>query len=384
MIYDFDAVHDRRHSDSEKWTAYDEDVLPLWVADTDFRCPEPVIRALHARVEHGLFGYGSEPAELRAVLVERLRTRCNWTVDPEALVFISGVARGFHVACRAFAAPGDGVLVQTPVYPPILTAHAQAGLISQEAALVRNPDGSYVVDFDVFERAITPRTRIFLLCNPHNPVGRAFRRDELERMAEICLRHNVLIVSDEIHCDVVYAPHRHIRIGSVSPEVAQHSITLLAPSKTYNIPGLMLAVAVIPNPQIRKAFRALQGPVSGGPNVLAVAAAIAAYRDGQEWLDQQLAYMAGNATALVDYVRTKLPTLSIYPPEATFLGWVDCRAAGIPGNPYRFFLEKARVAFNDGGAFGHNGEGFVRVNFGCPRSTLMTAMERVHQALAVL
>jgi len=384
MTYNFDAVIDRRHSDSVKWGAYDDDVLPLWVADTDYQSPEPVIQALRERVEHGLFGYGGDPTELRDVVVERLRTRCGWDVAPESLVFISGVARGFHVACRAFAKAGDGVLVQTPVYPPILTAHAQAGLISQEAALVQKRDGSYAVDFDVFERAITERTRVFLLCNPHNPVGRAFRRDELERMAEICLRHNVLICSDEIHCDVVYSPHKHIRIASISPEVGQHSITLMSPSKTYNIPGLKLAVAIIPNPEIRKAFEALQGPLSGGPNILAVTAATAAYRDSQDWLDQELAYMAGNAKALVDYVNTKLPALHICPPEATFLGWLDCRNAGIPGKPYQFFLDKARVAFMDGGAFGRDGEGFVRVNFGCTRATLMEALGRVRKALATL
>ncbi len=384
MTYNFDAVIDRRHSDSVKWRTYDDDVLPLWVADTDFRSPEPVIQALRERVDHGLFGYGADPVELREVVVRRLRERCGWDVAPEALVFISGVARGFHVTCRAFARPGDGVLVQTPVYPPILSAHAQAGLISQEAALTLNRDGSYSVDLDVFERAITERTRVFLLCNPHNPVGRAFTRDELQRMAEICLRHNVLICSDEIHCDIVYPPHKHIHIASLSPEIAQNTITLMSPSKTYNIPGLKLAVAVIQNPDVRKTFEALQGPLSGGPNILAVAAATAAYRDSQDWLDQQLAYLAGNASTLVDYVRTKLPMLSIYPPEATFLGWLDCRQAGIPGKPYHFFLEKARVAFMDGGAFGGDGQGFVRVNFGCTRATLIEALERVRRALATL
>jgi cystathionine beta-lyase len=229
MTDDFDRLIDRRHSDSIKWNCHDEDVLPLWVADMDFRSPEPVIRALHERVEHGVFGYGSDAQpELRRVLVDRLDRLYGWKVAPEALNFLPGVIRGFNMACRTAAVPGDGVLMQTPVYPPFLRAPDYAGLTRDEMQLTRRPDGYYTVDFDAFEAAITPRTRLFILCNPHNPVGRVFTREELERMAEICLRRDLVICSDEIHCDLLFRGSRHVPIATLAPEVAARTITLIA------------------------------------------------------------------------------------------------------------------------------------------------------------
>ena len=385
MIYDFDTPIDRRHSGSEKWRHYPDDVLPLWVADMDFRSPEPVIQALCERVEHGVFGYGCDPLELREAIVERLRRLYGWQVAPDALVLLPGVARGFHATCRALASPGDGVLVQTPVYTPILDTHIQGRLVNNEVELTRCSDGSYYVDLAAFENAITARTRLFMLCNPHNPVGRVFTSHELHGMAEICLRHNVLICSDEIHCDIVYQGHRHTPIASIAPEIEQQTVTLMSPSKTFNIAGLKLAVAIIPNPELRRSMVALLGPLAGPPNILAEAAALAAYRDSQSWLDQVLAYLAANRDFLLQFVRTNLPTISMNSPEATFLAWLDCRQTGITGSsPSRFFQDKSRVAFNDGAAFGRGGEGFVRVNFGCPRATLADALERVRQALGSL
>jgi len=384
MAYDFDTLIDRRHSDSEKWRAYGDGVLPMWVADMDFRSPEPVIRALAARVEHGVFGYGVEPQELRSLLVERLERLYGWKVAPEAIVFLPGVVIGFRLACRAVAEPGDGVLVQTPVYPPILRAWRDTGLSRREMELTRGPDGQYSIDFDAFERAIDPRTRVFILCNPHNPVGRAFRDDELERMAEICLRHGVTICSDEIHGDLIFSGHRHRPIASLAPEIAEHTVTLMAPSKTFNIAGLHCAFAVVPNAELRARFAAAQGGLVPHPSILDYTAALAAYREGQAWLDAVLAYLQGNRDYLVEYVRTKLPGIQVGVPEATYLGWLDCRAAGIPCNPQQFFLERAGVALNDGAAFGPGGEGFVRLNFGCPRALLTEGLERMRAALAAL
>jgi cystathionine beta-lyase len=296
-----------------------------------------------------------------------------------------GVARGFHLMCRVFAAPGDAVLVQPPVYPPILKAHTHVDVTSQEAELTRMSDGSYGIDLDAFEHAITPETRIFLLCNPHNPVGRAFRREELAAMADICLRHNVLICSDEIHCDIVFSGHHHTPIASLAPEIAQQTVTLIAPSKTFNIPGLKCAVAIIQNAELRERFCALEYPLAGKPNVLGLVAALAAYRDCQPWLDDLLAYLEANRDYVYDYVRTSLPTISMAKPEATFLAWLDCRQAAIPGpRPCEFFIDNARVALNDGATFGPGGEGFVRLNFGCPRSTLVEALERLRQQMAAL
>ncbi|MCR4406738.1 MAG: PatB family C-S lyase [Anaerolineae bacterium] len=381
MAYNFDQLIDRRHSDSEKWHYYGDDVLPLWVADMDFMSPEPVIHALRQRVEHGVFGYGMEPPELREVIVDRLRGLYGWQVSAEALIFLPGVVSGFNLACRAVASPGEGVLVQTPVYPPILKAPVNAGLIRDEMELTRQADGRYVVDYDVFEQTITDRTRIFILCNPHNPVGRVFRRDELERMAEICLRHHVVICSDEIHCDLVFQGSRHLPIAALAPEIAKRTITLMAPSKTYNIAGLNCAVAIVENDELRTRLLAVRAGLVGGVNIMGYTAALAAYRDGQPWLEEVLRYLEDNRDFLLRYVGEHLPGISMSKPEGTYLGWLDCRRAGIPGNPHEFFLREARVALNDGADFGQGGEGFVRLNFGCPRSTLVEALDRMKAAL---
>jgi len=381
MHYDFDQIIDRRHSDSEKWRYYGDDVLPLWVADTDFRAPEPVIEALRRRVEHGIFGYGGEPAELRQVFVSRMKRLYDWDIRPEDLIFTPGVVVGFNLACEVVAPAGGGVLIQTPVYPPFLTAPAKAGMRRDEMELTLGPAGRYSVDFDAFEAALQDDTRLFLLCSPHNPVGRVFERAELERMAEICLRHNLLICSDEIHCDLIFEGYRHIPIAALDPDVAARTITLMAPSKTYNIAGLECSVAIIQNAELRAQYQAARKHLVGGPNIMGFVAALAAYRDGDEWLEQCLRYLQANRDFLAGYVAEHLPGVRMSPVEGTFLAWLDCRRAGIPGNPHEFFLKEAGVALNDGATFGRGGEGFVRLNFGCPRAILVEALEKMRAAL---
>lgn len=386
MHYAFDQPVDRRHSDSSKWRKYGADVLPLWVADMDFMSPEPVLRALRERLEHGVFGYGIELNAFTETVLHLLQQRYGWRVAPEALVLLPGVVPGFNLAGRAVTVPGDGILMQTPIYPPMLRAPSNMQVQRQESELVRQADGSYHIDFEAFEAALTDRTRLFLLCNPHNPVGRVFRRDELTRLADICLRHNLVLCSDEIHCDLVFPGHTHIPIASLAPEVAERSITLMAPSKTYNLAGLKCAFAIIPNQQLRDQFLAARlDLVPSMPNILGYLAALVAYRDGQPWLEQVLGYLQGNRDYIHDYVATHLPTLSATTPEGTYLAWLDCRQAGIPQNdPYTFFLEHARVAMNNGVDFGQGGQGFVRLNFGCTRATLQQALERLRAALATL
>jgi cystathionine beta-lyase len=385
MAHDFGRLIDRRHTDSEKWRRYGEDVLPLWVADTDFLSPEPVIQALRERVEHGIFGYGVEPVQLREVIVARLADRYGWQVSPQDLVFVPGVVTGLNLACQAVTSPGDGVLVQTPVYPPILAASGNSHLARNEMELTREPSGHYSIDFQAFEAAITEHTRIFILCNPHNPVGRVFRRDELEHMAEVCLRHDLVICADEIHCDLMLGGHRHTPIASLDPETARRTITLMAPSKTFNIAGLGCSFAVIQNAELRGRFKcARRAGVVPGVNILGFVAALAAYRDGQAWLDDLLAYLEANLDCLVEYVNAYLPGIAVSRPEATTLAWLDCRQAGLPGNPHQFFLRQAKVALNDGETFGQGGQGFVRLNFGCPRVTLVQALERMRAALGWL
>ena len=387
MIYDFDQIIDRRSSDSIKWNLYG-DAIPLWVADMDFFSPEPVLRALRERVDHGLFGYGKEPPELRPLLVERLQRLYGWEVSPDALLLLPGIISGFNVAARAAAYPGDGLLVQTPVYFPFFRVPDNAHLLMNEMELTLRDDGQYEVDFDLFEETITGRTRLFILCNPHNPVGRVFTRDELERMAEICLRHDVVICSDEIHCDLVFEGHPHIPIASLSPEIARQTITLLAPSKTFNIAGIHASVGIITDPELRKRFEAARAGLVPRLGVLGYTAMLSAYCDGDDWLRQVLAYMQANRDFLYDYVKDNLPGITMEKPEGTYLAWLDCRGADLPGktqvprNAHNFFLEEAGVAMNDGATFGKGGEGFVRLNFACPRATLAQALEQMRQALS--
>jgi cystathionine beta-lyase len=344
-----------------------------------------VIRALRERVEHGVFGYGVEQPEFHEVMCDRLLKRYGWTVGPEALVLMPGVISGFNVAARAFANPGDGVLMQLPVYPPILRLPDNVGMSRDGADLIRGADGRYTVDFDAFERAITPRSRMFLLCNPHNPVGRVFTREELSRMAEICLRRGLVICADEIHGDLTYTGHTHVPIASLDPEIEARTITLMAPSKTYNLAGLKCSLAVIPNQALREKFVASRLDMVQTPNILGYTAMLAAYRDGQPWLDELLRYLENNRDFLVKYVRANFPGIEVGVPEGTYLAWLDCRQARIPNDdPFTFFLKTGRVAFNDGATFGRGGKGFVRLNFGCPRQLLTQGLERIGQALGRL
>jgi cysteine-S-conjugate beta-lyase len=381
--FDFDTVVDRRRSDSNKWRKYPPDVLPLWVADMDFPSPPAVVDALRERVAHGFFGYLTEHPELPEVVAERVAKRYGWRVGPEAVVLLPGVNVGNNFACSALAERGEGVLLQTPAYPPILRAAGNLGRVRQEQVLARGPGGRSVVDLDAFAAAITPRTRVFMLCNPHNPVGRVYGRAELEGLAAACLARDLWIVADEIHCDLLLDGRQHVPMASLSPEVEQRTVTFMAPSKTFNLPGLKCAVAIVPNPALRERLTTTMGDLMSKPNVLGHTAAVAAYRDGDAWLDALLRYLAANRDHLVDYVRTRLPGITMAAPEGTYLAWLDCRQAAIPGgDPCTFFLERARVALNDGALFGSGGQGFVRLNFGCPRSLLTEGLERMRKALA--
>jgi cystathionine beta-lyase len=384
MQYDFDQWIDRRNSDSIKWNYYDQDVLPLWVADMDFVSPEPVVQALTQRARHAVFGYPKEREALKDAIRQRQLDQYGWQVPPEAVVLTPGVVTGFHVACHMLTPGQDGVLIQTPVYPPILNAWSVNYLLNHHMQLTRMPDGSYAIDWEAFEATISPQTRLFILCNPHNPIGRVFRRDELERMAEICLRHDILICSDEIHQDLLFPGSRHIPIASLDPEIARRTITLVAPSKTFNIAGLHCSAAIVPDASLRERFLNARKGLVGWIDVMSMTAALAAYQEGQEWLDQVLGYLNANREFLYDAVCKKFAGISMAMPEGTYLAWLDCRAAGIPGNPSQFFLEQARVGLNDGIDFGPGGEGFVRLNFGSPRRMLEEALDRMHTALAGL
>jgi len=247
--------------------------------------------------------------------------------------------------------------------------------------LTYDQGGRYSVDLDAFEAAITDKTRLFILCNPHNPVGRVYTREELLQMAEICLRHNVVIVSDEIHCDLIYKGQKHLPIASLDPEISKRTVTLMAPSKTYNIAGLDCAFAIVENEELRKTYASARAGLVSGVNLFGLVAALAAFRDGQPWLDELLIYLEENRNLLTDYLAKEIPGIKVWKPEGTYLAWLDCRPLGIPGNQAEFFLKYGKVAFNEGASYGKGGEGFIRMNFGCPRSMLLDALERMKMAL---
>lgn len=377
----FDILPDRKTALSVKWHVYGPDVLPMWVADMDFRSPEAVAAALQKEVELGVFGYPYESETFKTVLVNRMAELYNWRIDPKDIVLIPGVVTGLNIVTHLFSKTGGEAIVQTPIYPPFLSASQNGGMKRVDVALERLPDGGYAIDFDRFEQAITGETKLFILCNPHNPVGRVYRREELERLAEICLRHGVLICSDEIHSDLIYSESHHIPIASLNPEIAQHSITLMAPSKTFNIPGLQCSFAIIPNPDLRARFQKAGEGMVGWVNLMGLIAGQAAYEHGGEWLRDAMAYLQANRDYLYEFTRERLPGVHMVKPEGTYLAWLDCRDAGIDGSPYEYFLQKARVAVNDGKSFGMGGEGFIRLNFGCPRSMLEDALVRMQHAL---
>lgn len=385
--YDFDLPYERRGTDSEKWKAFGNEVLPLWLADMDFPAPPAVLQALHERVAHGIFGYGGVTAELSEAICHRLWEYYHWAVTPDQLLFLPGLVSGLNISCRAVCPPGAGVLVQTPIYPPFLSAPVNQGLHLNIAELFVTRSKQwlhYSIDYNAFEAAIQSHTRLFMLCNPHNPVGRCYTREELINLAEICTRNDLIICADEIHCDLLLENSSHLPIASLSPEIAKRCITLMAPSKTFNIAGLYCGFAIIQNPSLRKQYQLAAQGIMPEVNLLGFTAALAAYKNGETWHKELMVYLNGNRNVFTDYVQEHLPMLRTTIPEGTFLAWLDCSATGIIGNQHEFFLNHAKVALNDGQRFGQGGNDFVRLNFGCSRSTLTQALMQMKFALATL
>ncbi len=376
MKYDFDTAPERRNTDSAKWGAYSEEVIPLWVADMDFVSADSIVRALKGRADHGVFGYSRPSRELRDLIRDRMKRLYNWEISSPDIVFLPGIVTGLNVAFQAFAAGGEGIVVQPPVYFHFLRDPLFHGRILLEPPLVRNGN-TYEIDFDQFESAITDKTRMFVLCNPHNPVGRVFTRTELEKIAEICLRRNLIIVSDEIHCDLIYPPYRHIPIATLSSEVEARTVTLMSPSKTYNVAGLGCGYALIRNPRLRKDWNKVSYGIVPHVNIMGYAAAEAGLREGGEWLDQVLAYLRANRDHLDRVIKEKMPSIRMCRVEATYLAWLDCTETGIEGSPGRYYRENAHVALSEGTEFGEKYDKFVRLNFGCPRKVLDEALNRM-------
>jgi len=376
--FDFDTVIDRSSSGSEKWDKYaGRDIIPLWVADMDFRSPPPVIAALQERVAHGVFGYTHPTPEVVDAVLEHLQRDFSWQVEADWLVWLPGLVCGLNVLCRAVGEAGDEAITFTPIYPPFMSAPTLSQRTTVKVPLLRQ-QGRWVADLEALEQAITPRSRLLLLCSPHNPVGRAWSREELLQFAAVAERHGLVIGSDDIHAGLILDEDTpHIPIATLSPETARRTITLLAPSKTYNIPGLGCSFAVISDPALRKAFVRAAGRIVPHVNIFGYTAAEAAYRQGEPWRRQLLAYLRGNRDLLMAEINA-LPGLSMTHVEATYLAWIDVRATGI-NEPGRFFEEHG-VGLSDGADFGL--PGFVRLNFGCSRSLLVAALQRIGSALS--
>jgi cysteine-S-conjugate beta-lyase len=393
MPYNFDRIIERRNTNSIKWNAYPDDILPLWVADMDFAAPEPIISALHAAVEHGVFGYESPSKALLESVTVRMKKLYDWDVEPESIVATTGLVSAFFAAAGTICRPGDGYLIQPPVYMPFNDIQKAQGVIRQEAELVKvvGQDGvlHYDINWDSFDQAFNTggsRTKMFLLCNPHNPSGQVYNPTELARMAETCLKHDTVIVSDEIHSELLLGGTKHTPIASLSPEIAAKTITLIAPSKTFNVAGLFCGFAIIPDKELRERYQTQIERMTLHVNSLAQVAALAAFSgECDEWLMELCTYLAANRNFLIDFVQKELPGVRITRPEATYLAWLDCnelvQSGKISGSPYKFFLKEAKVALNDGATFGTGGKNFVRINFGCPRATLEEALQRMKSAL---
>lgn len=379
--YDFDTPIDRHHTQSIKWN-FPEDMLPMWVADTDFQAPPQVIEALQKRVAHGIFGYHHESPTLRETIVEWVARRHGWQIQPDWIVFSPDVMRGMNWAAQTIARAGDGILLQTPVYAPFFELVQNGDFVMQDAPLVEDDQGRWHLDVAALEEAVTPQSRAYLLCNPQNPTGRVFTRAELEALADFALRHDLYILSDEIHADLIYSESRHIPIASLDPDIAQRTFTFIAPNKTFNIAGLKMGVGIVPNLELRERMAKSQRGLIARINLLGQVAMEAAYREGEDWLEALLAYLQANRDHLLARIEEGfLPGVRMARPDGTFLAWLDFRATPWADAPAQHIREKAKVILNEGSWFGERGTGFVRLNFGCPRVTLNEGLRRIREAM---
>lgn len=384
MEYNFDEIIDRSGTNAIKIEKLkplfgSEDLLPLWVADMDFKSPPAIGKAMRQRIDHGIFGYTLPSEEYMSSIVNWLNRRHRWQVKSEQINFVPGVVKGFAFAIDAFTAKGDKIIIQPPVYHPFRMVTEALG-----REVVNNPlvlaNGQYKMDFDGLRRIVSNNNcKMMIFCNPHNPGGRVWTPDELRELADICFEKNILVVSDEIHSDMALSGHRHTPFASVSQKAEEISLTLMAPSKTFNIAGLVSSFAVIPNKLIREKYLAYLEPreLQQG-TIFAFTATRAAYDECEEWLDQMLEYVQGNINFVDHYLKENIPEIKAILPEASFLVWLDCRALKLSQSDLvKLFVEKAHLALNDGVMFGPGGEGFMRLNVGCPRSIIAKGMENL-------
>jgi cystathionine beta-lyase len=390
MTWNFDEPVLREGTDCIKYDLREEifgkkDVIPMWVADMDFNTPDFIIKAIRNRLNHEIFGYSLRPEIYYQSIISWLIRKHSWHIEKDWISFSPGVVPALNFCTLAFTKPGDGVIVQPPVYFPFFSAVESHG-----RKLIYNPlrenGGRWEMDFENLESSIQADTKMIIISNPHNPVGRVWSPEELNRLAAICLKNNILILSDEIHCDLVLPDYKHTPMASLSEEIAQKTITFIAPSKTFNLAGLSTSSVVISNPALRRTFaRLIESLHVSNGNIFGTIASIAAYSQGYEWLNALLGYIVNNISFVTDYCEQLIPEILPVRPEATYMIWLDCRKLGIKGKVLQdFFVRKAGVGMNEGSTFGPGGEGFMRMNVASSHHVVVKAMEQIEKAVSTL
>ncbi|MGZ7049610.1 MAG: MalY/PatB family protein [Methanobacterium sp.] len=395
MKYDFNQICNRKNTDCLKWDMIQtvfgkEDIIPMWVADMDFPVAQPVINALKKRADHPFYGYTKPGPNVVDAVVDRMWRKFKWKIKPEWVVFTPGVVPALHLAVRSLTHPGDEIILQEPCYHPFFPVVKNSGcqIVNNELKLV---NGRYEMDFNDLEQKFNHNSRrlpgpgrikAIIFCNPHNPVGRLWEREEIIRMGETALQNDAVIISDEIHCEILFNGHKHVPFATISKEFQQNCIVCMSPSKTFNLAGLDVSSIIIPNKKIRNAFLATQSGIVPSPNLFGFTALEAAYRYGDEWLKQVLDYLQGNLDFLMDYFKNKIDGITVIQPQGTYLIWLDCRELGLNNQALKRLMEqKARVGMEDGFIFGEAGSGFMRMNIACPRPLLEEALKRIEYAL---
>lgn len=383
----FDLIHNRKQTRSVKWDTADElfqstDVLPMWVADMDFKAPQPVIDAIVKRAEHGIFGYTIIDDDVKASIVNWIEKRHQWHIEPNFLSFSPGVVTSLHMAVKTFTEPNDKILIQTPVYTPFYKVIEQHDRIVVKNPLVQK-DNYYTIDFADFEEKLNTGVKAFILCSPHNPVGRVWRKEELQEMARLCLKHDVLIIVDEIHADLVYPGYHHIPIASLSDEIAEQTITCMAPSKTFNLAGLQGSYVITTDKEKRtKLEEQFNRQGHSGLNTLANTALEAAYNHGEAWLDELMDILQENCNYVTNMFKEHANELTVIQPEGTYLLWIDCSALELDSDALKKFMsEQARVGLNAGISYGDEGKLFMRMNIACPKATVEEGVKRIINAV---
>jgi cystathionine beta-lyase len=389
-MWNFDEPAGREGTDCIKYDRREEtfgvkNVIPMWVADMDFNSPDFVAESLRKRLDHEIYGYSYRPPEYFQSIIDWIKCRHNWSVEKEWITFSPGIVPALNFCTLAFTQAGDSVIVQPPVYFPFFSAAESHGRNLIYNRLIES-EGKWTMDYDSLVAGINDKTKMIIISNPHNPVGRVWTPEELGNLADICLKHNILMISDEIHCDLVLPGFNYTPLSSLSEKIAENTITLLAPSKTFNLAGLSTSSVIISNPVLRKSFnRIIDNLHIGSGNIFGTTASIAAYTNGHKWLDALLDYIDHNIEFVMDYCKGMIPEIVPVQPEATYMIWLDCRKFGMTGKELQnFFVTKAGIGMNEGSTFGPGGEGFMRMNLGATHQTIIKAMEQIEKAVSTL